>query len=61
MYTCLGVHTKILAVQKSSGAQQALSKTTSAGFFGFKRRYFVMAAVLLVTLFVGLYFFYNLE
>jgi hypothetical protein len=57
MYTCLGVHTKMLTAQKSSGAHQTLSKTTSAGFFGFKLRHFVMVTVLLVTLFVGLYFF----
>jgi hypothetical protein len=57
MYTCLGVHTKMLAVQKSSDTEQALSKTTSAGFFGFKLRHFVMVALLLVTIFVGLYFF----
>jgi hypothetical protein len=57
MYTCLGVDTKMLAVQKSSDTEQALSKSTSAGFFGFKLRHFVMVALLLVTLFVGLYFF----
>jgi len=57
MYTYLGVYTKVLVVQKSSGAQQALRKTTSTGFFGFKRRHLVMVAVLLVTLFIGLYFF----
>jgi hypothetical protein len=57
MYTYLGVHTKMLAVQKSSGTQQTLSKTTSAGFFGFKLRHLVTVVFLLVTLFVGLYFF----
>ena len=57
MYTWLGVHTKMLPAQESSGAHQTLSKTTSAGFFGFQLRHFVMVAVLLVTLFVGLYFF----
>jgi len=57
MYTCLGVHTKMLAVQKSSDMEQALSKTTSAGFFGFKLRHFVMVAVLLVTILFGIYFF----
>ena len=57
MYTWLGVHTKMLTAQKSSGAHQTLNKTTSVGFFGFKLRHFVMVAVLLVTLFVGLYFF----
>jgi len=47
----------MLAAQKSSGAQQTLSKTTSVGFFGFKLRHLVVVAFLLVTLFVGLYFF----
>lgn len=30
---------------------------TPTGFFGFTRRHFVIVAVLLVTLFIGLYFF----
>jgi hypothetical protein len=46
----------MLAAQKSSGAQQIMSKATSAGFFGFKLRHLVVVAFLLVTLFGGLYF-----
>lgn len=34
-----------------------MSKTTSASFFGFKLRHLVIVAFLLVTLFVGTYFF----
>lgn len=46
----------MLAVQKSGDPELALSKTTSAGFFGFKLRHFVMVAVLLVTILFGIYF-----
>jgi len=46
----------MLAAQKSSGAQQTMSKATSAGFFGFKLRHLVIVAFLLVTLLGGLYF-----
>lgn len=34
-----------------------MKKTTSTGFFGFKRRHLVMVAALLVTLFIVLYSF----
>ena len=48
---------KIPAIQQSSRAQQALKRTTAAGFFGFKLRHFVMVAILLMTLLAGLYFY----
>jgi len=35
---------------------KALTRTTSSGFFGFKRRHFVIVAVLLVTILIGVYF-----
>jgi hypothetical protein len=35
---------------------KALTRTTSSGFFGFKRHHLVIVAVLLVTLLVGVYF-----